>query len=246
LLWLLLLSTPNRGRAQVVIALLFGEKLSTEKFQLGINASFAASGFMGISNKILPGWSLSIYGEIRFSKHFRLQPELALKYPGGARQMSTDVPGYSFTSFGEPELDDVVEHGKVERSMRYLALPVYAKWILGPVGLGVGPQLGVMLTADDTVAQKDGKTKISLDRSVSHEIMRVDAGVALSADYAFSPQRELRSLRLRIKSYLGLVDTVRHGGGPAMRNWNLMVGLDIPIGGSSKPKPKPEQTAPPT
>lgn len=240
-LYLLCLGVVNgvasRAQAQVLIALLFGEKLSTETFQLGVNASMAATGFRGQADDVRLDWMLSIYGEIRLHERFHLQPELALKYPSGGENMRTSVPAYPFTPYGEPVLDEVVAEGRVERHLRYLALPVFGKTNLGPVGLGVGPQVAVLIGAEDTVHQKDDGTRISLSRSVTQELRRVDAGLVASVDYAFFRSRKMRSLRLRLKGYLGLVDTIKDNPGDAVRNWNVMVGLDIPIGGTPKKTP---------
>ncbi len=234
--WFLIafLLIPSAAQGQVLIALLFGEKLSTERFQLGVNASFAASAFMGFKDRMLPGWSLSVYGEIRLHERFHLQPELALKFPGGADDLSSSIPGYPFAAVGEPTIDGVVNEGKVKRELRYVALPILGRVLLGPVGLGIGPQLGVLVHAQDTTSQKEGATRVSLSRSVAHELRRVDAGIVLSLDYSFWKEQKMRSLRIRGTGYVGLVDTIRNNPHGAIRNWNVMLGLDIPIGGPRK------------
>ncbi len=235
--WLLalLLWLPGAAQGQVLIALIFGDKVSNERFQLGINVSAVGSAFMGFQDSVRIDWSMSIYGEIALHRRFHLLPCLALKYPGGAKDMTPSLPGYPFKTIGEPTFDQVVTEGEVRRELRYLSLPVIGRVLVGPLGIGAGPQIGVLLTADDVASRKDGGTRISLKHGVVDELRRVDFGFVMSLDYSFWPAKAMRSMRLRGSGYVGVVDTIKKGDSAGgIRNWNVMLGLDIPIGGPKK------------
>jgi hypothetical protein len=191
------------------------------------------SGFWGVSNAMRLSWGLSIYGEIRLRRNLSLQPEMFLKNPGGARKMSSDIPGYPFEPVGEPMLDSVIEDGSVERELRSIAFPLMLKYIVGPIGLGVGSQFNVQTQATDTVKQKQDDETIALRESVRGALRWYDVGVLGNIEYAFSKGDHLRSFRVRLRSVLGLVDTIKGGGGP-IRNWNVSFGIDIPIGSPKK------------
>lgn len=229
LLWLI----PQGASAQAMLMLLVGDKIVTPNFQPGISASFVGSGFWGVSNAMRLSWSISVYGEIRLKHKLSLQPELLLKNPGGARKMNTDTPGYPFEPVGESMLDSVIENGSVERELRSIAFPLVLKYIVGPIGLGVGSQFNVQTRATDTVKQKQGAETISLEESVRGALRWYDVGVIGHVEYAFSKGDHLRSFRVRLRSVLGLVDTIKGGGGP-IRNWNVSFGIDIPIGSPKK------------
>ena len=219
--------------------LLFGDKIVADNFQPGISASFVGTGFWGISNDMRLSWSLGIYGEIRFKHNLSLQPELMLKNPNGARDMSTKVPAYPFEPVGEPTLDTLIEDGRVTRELRAVALPIVLKWVVGPIGLGVGPQLNVVTNASDTVKDKQHGQTFELSQGIRHELKPYDIGVVGSVEYAFSKGEHLRSFRVRLKSVLGLVDTVKDNPQKAIRNWSVSLGLDIPIGSPKKPHAEP-------
>jgi hypothetical protein len=240
LVWLV----PSGGKAQAMLMLLFGDKIVTEDFQPGITASFVGSGFWGVSNKMRLSWSIGIYGEIRLTKKLSLQPEFIIKNPGGARDMSTSIPGYPFEPVGgEPMLDDVIENGRVERELRSVAFPVLLKYVVGPIGLGIGPQLNVQTQATDTVRKKENDEKISLEGSVRGALHWYDVSAVGSVEYAFSKGDHLRSFRVRLKGVLGLVDTIKNNPDKPIRNWQLQFGIDIPIGSYKKPADHAKKTA---
>jgi hypothetical protein len=118
--------------------------------------------------------------------------------------------------------------------MRYISLPVLAKGVWGPVGLTLGPQFAVLVSANDTVTQKQGSATVKIQESVEGALRRFDFGIAAGAEYSCRADRGMRSLRVRARGYLGLVDTVTSDATDAVRNWNFSIGLDIPIGGPSK------------
>jgi len=240
LLTILVMGVPSSARAQILIALLLGDRISNETFQLGINVGFAATGLIGVESKFKASVSVSMYGEIRLTERLHLQPELVMKLPGGAREMNPGAQGYPFEPFGEPIIDEVVANGELTRDLRYIGIPVYAKLLFGSLGFGLGPQLSILLRADDTVQGKNGATTIKLERSIRDDLRPVDVGAALSLEYLLSPEYGMRSLRVRAKGYLGMMD-IYGGAGRAMHNWNFMIGLDIPIGGSSSAKPQDGQ-----
>jgi len=239
------LALPSAAHAQVLIALLLGDRVSNDRFQLGLNVGFAATGLQGVQSKFRVGFGVSMYGEIRLSDRFRLQPELAMKLPGGARELPPGAPGHSLSPIGEPTYDDVVNNGLVLRNQKYIGIPIYTKYLIGPIGLGLGPQISFLTKATDTSESKSDAPKVQLETDAEDDLSPVDIGIAASLDYAFSPEHQMRSMRVRAKGYFGLVDTVKDNPGDPIRNWNFQFGLDIPIGGSSKPAPAPVKPAQP-
>jgi hypothetical protein len=228
---LLAVAAPQKAQGQVLIGMLLGDKVSSERFQLGLNISAGMTGFWGVSSRFSRGWSLGLYGEAVVHPVIHLVPELVFKAPGGARRMTSDVPGYSLDAMGDPLLEQLEEEGNVSRSLTYFALSTLVRFALGPVGLGVGPWLAVRTGGEERIQMSmDGQT-LELRDSSGDFARRFDAGALFSLDVQLNPSRGLRSMKLRLKSYLGLVDTVSANEGPAVRNWNVLLGLDIPIGG---------------
>lgn len=224
--------SPASGQALLII--LFGDKLSTETFQMGINADVAWSGLSGIDgSELRRSWSFGAYGEIRLSDRWRLQPELTIKTPSGATGLTAGDPGNPMEPVGDSLVDRAIADGTVTRSAGYVSLPVYLKFVAGPVGIGAGGQVGIMTKAHDLLEYDAVQGDVQLERSVKDRLNGFDAGLVFSLDYAFRPSDRMRSLRLNAKYYHGLMDTIENNTGAPVRNSILFLGLDIPVGGSA-------------
>jgi hypothetical protein len=231
---LLLLGFQQTANAQALLIILFGDKLSTEKFQLGINADLVFSSLTN-TGEADPrfSWAFGAYGEIKLSDHWHLQPELTVKTPAGAKGMANTTPGSPFSSpSGDPTLDSIAAAGTVTRSANYLTLPLLVKYVTGPLHIGVGGSLGILTGASDELVSDAERGALNLNASNTDSLNTFDAGLVASLSYAFKPQLQMRSLRLDVKFYYGLTNTVKGHAGDAIRNWMLFVGLDIPVGGS--------------
>jgi hypothetical protein len=229
---LLSLASVNVAHGQALLIILFGDKLSTETFQLGINADVGWSGLTGLQDGSSRfSWAFGAYGELKLSDHWRLQPELTLKTPAGAEGIFAGEAGNPFELTGNEDLDEVIRTGRVERSLNYISIPVYAKYIAGPFGLGAGGYVSFLTGATDELSSDVDQGLVRLNQSVKDYLNTVDAGLIFSLDYSLKPQLQMRSIKINAKYYLGLTDTVKDNPGDAVKNWMLFVGLDIPVGG---------------
>jgi hypothetical protein len=73
---------------------------------------------------------------------------------------------------------------------------------------------------------------LNLKASNTDSLNTFDAGLIGSLSFMLKPKLQMRSLRVEAKFYYGLTNTVKDNTGDAVRNWQLFVGLDIPVGGS--------------
>ncbi len=228
---LLLLGLAPAVHGQALLILLFGDKLSTEKFQLGINADLTFSNLRGLdpSGSARISWAFGAYGEIKLSNHWRLQPELTFKTPAGL----SDVPATPAV----PGVDSVLSDTRVDYSANYITIPLMLKYQVDRVGLGFGGQIGFLTSANDRFKGViDSLRDLTLEANVKDHVTTMDAGLLFSIDYALKPELQMRSLRLNAKLFLGLTDIVDGNTGDALRNTILFVGLDIPVGGSKAAK----------
>ncbi len=230
---LMLVAAPlHAASGQAILIILFGDKLSTEKFQLGINADLTWSNLSGISDtKSRMSWSAGAYGEIKLGNHWRLQPELTIKTPAGAKNLTAGAPGNPFVPVGDSLVDAALATGTITRSTQYITVPLTLKYVVGPLGFGAGAQIGFLTSGSDELQSDVLQGQLRLKESVTSTLNTVDAGLVFSLDFALAPQKQMRSMRINVKYYLGLLDTVKNNSGDAVRNSILFVGLDIPVGG---------------
>jgi hypothetical protein len=220
-------SFQTTSNAQALLILLFGDKLSTETFQMGINASLSASNITGIDNtNYRISWAFGAFGEIRLNDDWFLHFNLTVKTPGGAK----NVEGFEDLI---PEIDTLTSDIKISRSLNYITLPVFIKYKLGAVKFGVGAQLGYLTSASDVY---EGYTfrgdDLSMVRDIREHLNHWDAGVTGIIDYFFNPNDNMRSVRLSLTYYYGLTDMLKDNTGDAWNNSIFLLSLGIPVGGS--------------
>jgi hypothetical protein len=230
LIAILVLCTAQVANSQALLVLLFGDKLSTDKFQLGINASGTLTNLSGIDDtKFRVSWAFGVFGEVWINDTWSFQPELTVKTPAGANDMPWDVVGDPSTDTLLSELQDA----ELARRANYLTLPLYVKYKAGAFGIGAGPQVGY-LTGASSVYTGDNKAgaKLTLEKKTTSELNRWDFGIAAGVDYSFRPEKKMKSLRLGLRGYWGLVDTIKDNPDDAVYNYGFFLTLGIPVGGS--------------
>jgi hypothetical protein len=212
--------------AQAILVLIFGDKFASQSLQGGIKVDLAWSTLAGLPDaRRMRSLAVGGFLELKFGSRFSLQPEFTFKSPAGAR-------GLPYTPSGNAHVDSafaVASDVSVTRTLGYLTFPILAKVTLGPVRLGIGPQLGYVVKAFDrytgTVTREND---LSYDAALWSQVNYWDAGVSVLAELALSPRRGLQSLRIRATWYRAFGDALRDAPG---RNDVLAVGVGIPIGG---------------
>jgi hypothetical protein len=221
------LSLIQFANAQALLIILFGDKLSTETLQAGINADLSYSNFNGMEGTdYRVSWAFGAFFEIKLSENWSLQPELTIKTPGGAKNMP---PEYYLE---QNIIDTLTSDVTVTTSMNYISVPIYLKYTTGHWGFGGGPMFGYLTSATDTYS---GGTafgdEFSLDRKVKDRYNNWDVGLTFMIDFLFSPEEKMRSTRLGLKYYMGLTDILNDNTGDAVNNSIFLLSLGIPIGG---------------
>lgn len=227
-IFIFIFAFANISKGQALLIILFGDKLSTETFQMGINASGAYTGLNNTpgDSKYRLDWAFGAFGEVKFADKWFLHFDLTLKTPAGADEV---------TPFTEviPEIESLFTNYSITRKYNYITLPVYIKYKVGSVKFGVGGQIGYMTSAKDvytgnTIYEDD----FSMERDISSYHNDWDAGITGMIDYYFDASKNMKSMRLGLKYYYGLTDVLKENNGDAITNSIFMLSLGIPVGGS--------------
>ncbi len=220
---LLIAGAVQPARGQVLISLLLGDKVSSERFHLEFNVGANLADLKGIDDtKLKPGFMLAIGGEWRFAGDFFLQPELMPFYFAGAKDMPTgglDIP---------PPLDTLVSNQTAERTLKYFAIPVLIKY--GALGrqlhVGVGPQIAFLTSATDKF-QGVINNQITVEEDIEDGLNSTDAGVVFNLSYKMRPSY---GTGINLRYYLGLTDIIKDNPGEAVYNRVLSIFLSVAIG----------------
>jgi Outer membrane protein beta-barrel domain len=224
-------ATSRPAHAQVLIGMLFGEKLASDNFNIGfeIGMNFSTvNGLDGASRSNGP--LLGLFASWRFSEHFHLYTGfLPLSYKG-ARE-ADPVP------LNDPQLEPLVAAGRMDRDLGYIDLPVLLQWAQhrdGGIRVGAGPQISFRTSAVDRYSATTTQgTPVVIENDIETEWL--DAGLAVDVEYRITGV----GLAIGLRYYHGVSDVIS-GPGPAMHNRVLSGTGRISLGGRKSQKP-PDQ-----
>jgi hypothetical protein len=209
------------GHAQVVIALLFGDKLNTGSLEFGIVVTPGLTDISNIESKHRNNLSLGIYFNIHPDKKFFIHVEGIAKGSFGAEEL---VP----YSLGNDTLDGLFANGSVERKIKAFSLPILGRYAITPqffVEAGIQPDM--MLKSKDIFTTKVNDNELSYTTTISDQVALLDFGVAGGLFYKF--KKDKRSMGIGIRYFQGLTDILPStAGNQANSAWQL--NITIPIG----------------
>ena len=225
---LLSLGSYQPAQGQVLIGILFGDKLASERFHIGLNVGANFADLSGIDGtKLKPGLMLGLVAEWKIAGSFYLQPELLPFYQAGAKGMPTNLEG------APPPLDTLVADKSAERKLGYFEIPVIVKYgaLRNRLHLGAGPQVGFLMSSTD-VFKGVIRNQITVEEDIEAEVNSFDAGLTFQVEYKLQDGPFSASVSARY--FLGLTDTIKDNPGDAVYNRVFTVFGSIPIGGDDE------------
>ncbi len=217
----------NMANAQVLIALLFGDKLASEKFEMGIRLTENFASLTNITDsKTRASLGFGLYGTFKMNEKFSLQPELLFRSPMGAKGISPILTG-------DPNLDSLLVDADVTTQLTYISIPVLAKYSFRPnVSFGVGPQFGILTGATNKyVAEVFEADDLEFNDNVKSQFQSFDFGLVFNLEYKL--QRK-KGINVNLRYYLGLTDTIKNNPGDAVKNSVIQIAVGIPMGKKEK------------
>ena len=163
--------------SQVLISLLFGDKLNSGKVEFGLDGGLTMSNIQGLDGaRFKNGFNLGFYFDIKMKNPaWMINTGVLVKSPMGAK----DLPVYEI---GDANLDEAFEGGKRSINLRYFNVPIMMKYqFKNHFYVKAGAQLGLMNKAFDEFTQsvENGDLEYTIkNRDNYHPI---DAGAAVGA-----------------------------------------------------------------
>ena len=209
--------------SQVLISLIFGDKLNSPFLEFGLEGGANFSTITDLnSSGSEPGFNLGFYFDIRSKKNpaWMINTGVIVKSPMGAH----GLPVYSLN---DETLDNTFAGGSVNREIRYFNVPILLKYqFKNRIYLKTGPQFGLLAKAFDEFKKEVNKDDVVYKKNIRDQIRVIDAGVALGAGYHMNVGN---GLNVTVQYYYGLVPVMK-GDGPHVYNRSLYVTAGIPIG----------------
>ena len=229
---MVMIAAPAGG--QVLIGMLFGGAVASENFNIGFEIGMNLSTVSGLNGATRArGSLLGLFASWRFSEHYHLFTAVLPLSNKGAKN-ADPIP------LNDPTLDPILATGTMARDLSYLDIPVLLQLAQrrdGGFRVGVGPQVGILLSANDRYAGLTPQgTRVVIENDIEDTVQRFDAGVAFDTEYRFSAI----PLAIGLRYYYGLTDAMR-GSGPALHNNVLSGSGRIALGVNRQKPPEPKK-----
>jgi hypothetical protein len=209
------------ARSQVLIALLFGDKLNTPNIEFGLNVG---GNFTTLTNypeaKFTKGLNLGLYFNFKLSDHFYLHPEMLFMNQLGSRGVNDrDLPN---PGLRHESLETWVE----SNYFTLVFLPRYK--LTNQLFFEAGLYGGYLLSANDFFLIKpENDSELEYKVHAKPRMKNFDAGAQVGLGYKF---RKGQGMNLSLRYSHGFINTLKDEGFDPEKNWGFHINLGIPIG----------------
>lgn len=222
LVLLILLLSTQQAYSQVLISLLFGDKLNSDKIEFGLEGGVNFSSMSDFeSNSVLRTFNLGFYFDIKLKDNWFLTTGVIVKSNVGVDKLSeADVSILDPTTIYS-------DSGSYSQKINYFYIPAAIKYRFdNHMYLFGGPQIGLRTKAhllfDGTTDNKSVEIKTD-NRDIFN---RFDAGLLVGTGYKL---KQGTGMNITVKYYYGLANVLKDSpNSPKNRSFYLTVG--IPIG----------------
>ena len=222
---LCLLLWGNLGYGQVLISLLLGDKLNSDKLEFGLDGGISYVDLGGISQAKSNGtFNLGFYFDLKLKNPtWMVHTGVIVKSTMGAKHL--DV-----YPLNNPDLDAAFSGGTIERRLSYFDVPILIKHrFKNKFTIEAGPMVGLLTKSFDVFTQKvKDKDDLTYKLNVKDAYHPLDAGLMIGLGYRLMGGR---GMNLGIRYYYGLVDIMIDDTAPNVYNRALYLAFGIPIGG---------------
>lgn len=212
------------AKGQVLISLLFGDKLNSGKIEFGLDGGLSIShidGIPGATNR--SGFNLGFYFDIKTQNpNWMLSTGVIVKGPMGAK-------GFPTYSLNDPRLDSLFTNGSVATQLGYFYVPLTMKYSFrNRIYLRGGLQLGLINAATDVFTNSvKGDDDLTFKVKRLSDYATLDAGMVAGIGYRLMKGY---GMNVGINYYYGLIDVEADDNRPNQFNRAIYFNVGIPIG----------------
>jgi hypothetical protein len=223
----LMIAFCGAAQGQIIIALLFGDKLNSGKLEFGLVLSPTFTNITNIESDYRGGLTLGMFFNIRPDRKLFIHVDLIPKSSFGAK----NIPPYSV---GNDSLDNLFASGSVERIIKTVNMSVLARYTITPhffIDAGIQPDL-LYKPRDYFTVDHDGN-ELQYTKNIEDQFTRLDFQVAGGLFYRFKLEAGSMGIGMRYTHGITDIDKVVPGI-QASSAWQFS--LTIPIGAVPKEK----------
>ena len=215
-------------QSQILITLLFGDKLNSDGVEFGLSGGYNISNINGLETKNSLGtFNMGFYFDIRLKNQWYLYTGLLAKSKLGVDKLSTKDIEFLNT-------DTYPTNGNYSQELNYFLVPILGRYkFKNHIYLEGGTQVGLMYKSwVEYNSDIDGKKAIVKEYN-TQKVNKIEAGLMLGLGYTLFKGT---GWTIGAKYYYGLTNVYKDRKGT--NNSSLFIVLNIPIGVGEKPKKK--------
>lgn len=225
---IVLLLFGYQANSQVLISLLFGDKLNSENIEFGLEGGFNFASLDGVSSKSKRYFNIGFYFDFNIKQDptWVFNTGVIVKSTMGAK----DIEVYSLN---DEDLDSAFEGGTIERRISYWDVPfVLKRKINDRIYIGLGGMAALRYKAKDVFIQSViDKKDLNYELDIKDKTTALDAGLLGTFNFKL---KKNTGMNIYFKYYYGLVNINKVESEGKHFNRSVYVGVGIPIGKNAK------------
>lgn len=211
----------NFAHSQVLLSLIFGDKLNSPRLEFGLEGGV---NFATISNT--EGAEIGSNFNLGFYFDYKLKNPQWIFSTGVIVKSKMGANGLPVYSLNNEDLDAVFVGGFVDRDLEYFNVPLLMKYeFQNHIYVKAGTMLGLLYKATDNFQNYVDDQKIEYANNFRDETQRIDAGLAVGAGYRITKGN---GMNIGMMYYNSFVPVMK--GNINQYNQTLYLTVGIPIG----------------
>ncbi len=214
------------AQSQVLLSLIFGDKLNSEGLEFGLEGGVNWSSIANLeSNDRLSSFNLGFYFDIRLKNQWNLYTGVLVKAKHGNDKLTaSDLEFLGIEPFEA--------NGTYSQKLNYFMVPALIKYNFeNRIYAELGPQFGLMYDGWVEFNSDENGQEAKIKTSNDDNINKFDVGVTIGTGYRLRP---VDGMTLGIKYYYGFTNV--YEGISGSNNSSLFLKMNIPIGANKKKK----------
>jgi hypothetical protein len=215
------------SHSQVLLSLLFGDKLNSDGLEFGLEGGYNWSSISELeAGKSLSSFNLGFYFDIRLKNQWNLYTGVLVKAKMGDNELTSNDLTFL-------EITPNAEDGTYSQKINYFVVPALIKYnFKNRMYLEAGPQFSLMHKAWVEFNSDNDDRSIRIKDFNKDKINTLDAGFAIGTGYKLIADT---GMTVGIRYYYGFTNVYKDVSGT--NNSSLFLKLNIPIG-AAKSKDK--------
>jgi hypothetical protein len=194
-----ILFTPYTNAQAALFALIFGDKVATENFNVGLEVGLPFSSIGNTADtSIKAGITFGIAGNIKLNEHWSVHPTAYfLSRRGGKFDQLSLISD-------DLELNSLFENVPTELTVSYIDVPVFLNYQFtdSPFKIGVAPQISFRTESQAIFSNEQG----DLDVSVKDVTNATDIGMIIQAGYVYYNKKFDKEIHIQLRYFQGFND----------------------------------------